>query len=492
MSRRLAGWRHILSTRPSFIDRTEQLEALRALTARSQPSMALLYGRRRVGKTYLLRHAFGGRRCFYFLAADTTDTVNRHDLIGELAVFLGRPLEAEDFPTWRTVFRLLASVAAEHPLVVVLDEFQYLMGGPDDAASQMAAVWDGLPDQLPLSVAVCGSTVSIMAELPGSASPLFGRLDWVHRLRAFDAIDAASMVPWLHDADAVRAYAVFGGLPRYLAAIRAGESVRNASSRTVLSPGGEVRVQVEGIVDQERGIREPRDYHAVLGAIARGRTRFNDIATGAGLADKPHAVRHVLSGLESLELVWREQNFDSPSNSTVRYRIADQAVRFWHAFVEPNRSMLETEPATAVWQQRVAPRLEAYCGLAFEAVAQQAFARRHADWGLPAAVRWGRWEGQDRFREPVEVDIVAELVTGEILAGEVKWNRQALHHRDHAALELKLRALAGSGHSWATRAVDSGRRLYVSAGGFTDEFRLLAEADGVALVSLAEIFGRGS
>jgi hypothetical protein len=300
------------------------------------------------------------------------------------------------------------------------------------------------------------------------------------------------MVPWLHDADAVRAYAVFGGLPRYLAAIRAGESVRNASSRTVLSPGGEVRVQVEGIVDQERGIREPRDYHAVLGAIARGRTRFNDIATGAGLADKPHAVRHVLSGLESLELVWREQNFDSPSNSTVRYRIADQAVRFWHAFVEPNRSMLETEPATAVWQQRVAPRLEAYCGLAFEAVAQQAFARRHADWGLPAAVRWGRWEGQDRFREPVEVDIVAELVTGEILAGEVKWNRQALHHRDHAALELKLRALAGSGHSWATRAVDSGRRLYVSAGGFTDEFRLLAEADGVALVSLAEIFGRGS
>jgi hypothetical protein len=98
-------------------------------------------------------------------------------------------------------------------------------------------------------------------------------------------------------------------------------------------------------------------------------------------------------------------------------------------------------------------------------------------------------EGLDRNREPVELEIVAELAGGEILAGEVKWNRQPLHHRDYTALELKLRSLAASGHGWAQEAATRGRRIYVAAGGFSEQFRALASADGAILVALPEIFG---
>jgi AAA+ ATPase superfamily predicted ATPase len=121
----------LLSATDSIVDRREQLEDLRALCELRRPSLALLYGRRRVGKTYLLRHAFGGRRCLYFLAADTTHAINRADLLIEVAGLAGRSLDPSDFPTWRTIFRLFGELALAAPLTVVLDEFQYLMGGPD-------------------------------------------------------------------------------------------------------------------------------------------------------------------------------------------------------------------------------------------------------------------------------------------------------------------------------------------------------------------------
>ena len=78
----------------------------------------------------------------WVVAADTTAELNRRDLLRELAAWSGRALDPADYPTWRTVFRLLVALASEAPLVVVLDEFQYLLGGPDDAASQLVAVWD--------------------------------------------------------------------------------------------------------------------------------------------------------------------------------------------------------------------------------------------------------------------------------------------------------------------------------------------------------------
>ena len=141
------------SSMVALIDRTAEVAALRALTKRRKPALALLYGRRRVGKTFLLDHVWPkSQRVFYFLAADTTADQNRVELLQELARWAARPLDPNDYRSWHNVFRLFVDLAEHESLVVILDEFPYLMGTGDDVVSHLVAVWDRELKNKPLTL----------------------------------------------------------------------------------------------------------------------------------------------------------------------------------------------------------------------------------------------------------------------------------------------------------------------------------------------------
>lgn len=478
---------------PRFVDREVELAELRGLARQPGPRLALLYGRRRIGKTFLLDHAWEEDHRFYFLAADTTPEQNRGELLRELGAWSKRELERKDYPSWRTVFRLFAELAANRPLVVVLDEFQYLMGSEEGVVSQLNAVWDREVKGRDLTMVLSGSQVSTMAALETGDSPLYGRIDWRKRLGPFDYLDAARMLPehWSLR-DRAYGYGIFGGTPRYLAAVDAREALAEAVVRTFLSPRGEIHLQLEHLVEQEQGIRSPGEYRAVLTAVARGRTGISEIADLAGLGDRRHVVSRALDTLEELELVRRERNFGAGRTTPWRFRIADNAVRFWYRFVHPNRSRLETGDPAVVWDRHVRPHLDTAMGGVFEEIVHQGFERFHGDWGLPGAAHWDRWEGQDRNRRSIEIDVVAELDDRELLTGEFKWSRAPVGVDIHGDLTRDLEDLAASGRAWAHRALDpesSAGRLYVSAAGFDPSFRDLArEESPIRLVSLEDLY----
>jgi AAA+ ATPase superfamily predicted ATPase len=417
------------------------------------------------------------------------------ELIGELGSWTGRNLAVEDFPTWRTVFRHLAGLADDRSLVVVLDEFPYLMGDEeDDVVSQLAAVWDREVRERNLTLVLCGSTVATMERLRTGDSALYGRIDWMTRLRPFDYLDTARMVADRPAREAARVYGIFGGTPRYLSAIRPGEPLGDEVARTVLSPRGEVHLQLAHLLEQEQGIRRIGEYRAVLAAVAEGNTSTNEIAGAAGLQDRPHVVRRALETLEDLELVRRERLFDAGPRSPWRNRIAEPAVEFWHRFVEPGRARLETggDPRR-VWEDSVAPHLSTYMGRIFERLCRQAYRRHHDDWGLPGAEEWARWEGQDRNGRDIEVDVVARLADGRMLAGEIKWSSRPVGARLHLGLTRDLEDLARSGRGWARRALDAettAGRIYFSAAGFTDRFRSILEDGDTAfpLLDLGDLY----
>src|SRR5690554_2931739 len=224
---------------PEFVNREHELRELRALAARGEPALALLYGRRRVGKTYLLDYAFRGTRYFYFLAGETTAELNKRELLGEIKHMLEHPEDTapELFPSWRHVFRLFADLAKTGPLVVVLDEFQNLMGGTDeDIPSQLMAVWDREVRGLPLLLVLCGSEVSTLQRLEDGAGPLYGRWSWAARLRPFAYHHAAEMVPGRPLREKALTYGILGGTLRFLAAVRPGEDLGMRVAETVLSP----------------------------------------------------------------------------------------------------------------------------------------------------------------------------------------------------------------------------------------------------------------
>jgi AAA+ ATPase superfamily predicted ATPase len=470
---------------PILIDRERERSELYQLLASGEPRLALLTGRRRIGKTYLLTHAWDPEPMFLFTAARTTPEFNRRQLVTDLARWTGEDLRPEDYPTWRAVFNLLLDLRAPEPLVVVLDEFQYLAdneAGVAAVASELNAAWERRRPPRPFLLVLSGSAVGTMEALASGGGPLYGRFVWQHRLQPFDYWYAGEMAPFADLRERALAYGVFGGTPRYLSAVDSTLSFAENATRLLLSQSGEVRLLVETALDQEEGLRDVSKYRAILRAVASGCTERNEIAQRAGLPNDA-ALRDKLSRLIELGYLETRQNVDARPNEAVRYGIADPAFRFHQRFVEPNTSVLARYPAEQVWESQVAPHLDAYMGLEFERIATQAYNRRRAALGLPMVQEWGRWEGVDRARRPLEIDLVASLVGGSALTGAVKWDRDPIGakvHWDHLDM---LRRAADAGRRWAYRALEpDSLLLYVAADGFAPGFQAAAEARGHRVV----------
>lgn len=480
-----------------LVNRDAEQAALRRLAESGRAHLALVTGRRRVGKTYLLTCTWGERASFYFTASKTTPEVNRRQLIKDLAAWSGEDLRPEDYPTWRAVFTLLLDLRAPDPLVVVLDEFQYLgegEAGAAEVASELNAAWERQArrpaSERPFLLVLSGSAVGTMEALAGGGGPLYGRFSWHGRLRPFGYWHTAEMVPFPDLRERALAYGVFGGTPRYLAAVDATRPLAENATDLLLDPKGEVRLLVETALDQEEGLRDVSKYRAILRAVASGQTTRNEIAQGAGLGND-RALRDKLERLIELGYIETRTNIDARPTAAVRYGVADAAFRFYERFVEPNRSVLERAPAERVWADAVVPALDRHMGHEFERMAVEAYDRRTAGLGLPLVAEWGRWEGVDRDRRPVEIDLVARLVGGGVLTGEVKWNGEPVGVGVHEAHLDKLRRMAASGRGWAHEALEPGTSLlYVAAGGFAEGFRRAAEADGHAVTcwSLEDLY----
>ena len=477
-----------------LVDREKEQLRLRALLKRGQPQLVLMYGRRRVGKTYLLTRAWDeGTRSFYFTASQTTPEQNRRALLRAFAEWSGEAIHPEDYPTWRTVFRLLLDHAAPDPLVVTIDEFQYLgedARSMDAVTSELNAAWETPRVNRSLVFVLSGSAVRTLESLNDGGSPLYGRFAWQCPLRPFSYWYAGQLAGLESPRDRAYAYGLFGGTPRYLAAIDPARSVAANATDLLLAPGGEVRELVQSALLQEQGLRDIPKYVAILRAVGRGRTELNDVAQGTGMT-ADNTLRDKLNRLIELGYVKAGRNLGARPKEAYRYRIDDPAFRFYYEFVAPNESALSTQDPSAVWQSRIAPNLDAYMGLVFENVAQQAYYRLQAALNLPLTRLWGRWEGVDRNRQPLEIDIAVELDDGRILTGAVKWNSKEVGvgvHTDHLAM---LDRLAESGVGWARVARKaSSPLLYVAAGGFSRRFRqaALASRKEVYLWTLDDLY----
>ena len=479
-----------------MIDRDEERAELDALLRRGRPALALLTGRRRVGKTYLLANAWPSDDLFLYTAAQTTPELNRQQLLRDLAAWAGEELHPDDYPTWRTVFRLVVEMArrraeGEPPrrTVLVLDEFQYLADGDAgvaEVASELNAVWEQIATRpspsLPLLIVLSGSAVSTMEALAGGGAPLYGRFAGHQKLHPFNYWHAAALAPFRDLRDRALLYGIFGGTPRYLAAVDTRRSLAHNVAELMLSPRGEVRLLVETALDQEEGLRDVPKYRAILRAVADGCTLRNDIAQRVGLANDT-ALREKILTLVQLGYLEERRNVDARPKEAVRYCIADAAFRFYHRFVAPNASVLERYAPADIWKESVAPELNAYMGLEFERIATQAYDRRAGALTLPIVSRWGRWEGVDRARRSLEIDVVAPLSDGRTMTGAIKWDAAPVGAGVHLGHLEMLRRAADAGRTWAQDALEPAAPLfYVAAGGFTRAFRDEAEASGHPLI----------
>ncbi|MPY89192.1 MAG: AAA family ATPase [Luteitalea sp.] len=480
-----------------FVDREHELQRLSELLREGRPRLALVYGRRRVGKTFLLTHAWPVERAFYFTAAATTPEQNRRQLMRDLARWSGQELRPEDYSTWRTVFRLLVEIRSPEPLAVVLDEFQYL--GDDaraltEVTSELNAVWEERRAPRPLVFVLAGSIVRTLEALDAGGAPLHGRFAWKTELRPFEYLEAARLASFRALRDRAYAYAIFGGTPAFLAPIDPKRSLAANVSRLMLARDGEVRMLVETALLQEQGLRDIPKYTAILRAVAAGRTRLHDVAEATGLPFDT-SLRDKIERLVALGYLRAGRNLGATLKVPFHYTLADPALRFYHRFVAPYEATLERNDPVSVWNTHIRPELDSHMGYDFERIVEQAYHRLRVKHQLPIVREWGRWEGRDRTRTPVEMDIACTLADGRVLTGAVKWNRRPVgvevHERHLAAIER----LAASGVRWAHAAKERAAPLiYVAAGGFTRGLVSAARNSRptVALWTLEDLYRVGS
>lgn len=467
-----------------LVDRRDEMGRLRELAARDRRSMALVTGRRRVGKTYLLRHCWPDRPVFHFTASNIAAAQNRRALLIEAERWAETTLRPEDHPTWRTALRTLLELRPDQSIVVVLDEVQYLADDPSEMsgfASELNAAWESdLRRDAPLLLVLSGSAIGTLEALNEGDAPLFGRFAWHGKLKPFDYFWASRMVSPYGPEKRVATYAAFGGTPLYLDAVDTGKTVGANIVAQLMSPEGMVRTQLETAVEQELGLRDVQSYRGILAAVGQKRPTAGEIAAALD-REKDSWLQQMLQNLIDLDYLERTRNFGAASNRPYRYRLADPAFRFFHGFVVPNESAIETAGAASVWRERIAGEAwSAYVGQhVFEDVVAQAYLRFQGERDLPEVGEWGRWEGQTPEGASVEIDVVSRLLDDRMLTGSIKYRSQPADAGVWLDHVRALERLEHSGRRWVHEALaPDAPFLFVSRGGFTEAFRQVAAEHG--------------
>jgi len=468
----------------SLIEREAEVAAFRkALTSKS--SFSLLFGQRRTGKTFLLQHLLAAQPNTLFFIADastSTSLVERFALAAASALPSFVPVDPRSAAAggWSSALTLLVqgAAAARRSLVLVLDEFQYLLAAEPAIASVLQRLWDEFHTRMSLHLVLCGSALGVLARLGDAGAPLHGRFGLRMKLRPFNYLQAHRFAPSWTPVDAFRAFGMFGGLARHLASIDPSASASENAVANLLNPFGPLHDAATDLVRCEH-VSSRAEAGAVLASVASGENAFNSIAARSGLtAARADAV---LKELCVLELIRRETRFgDKPGSRFSRYVCADPLVAFTHRFVVPNRMALLGTPASRIWSRRIEPRLDDYMGWVFEQVARQAVADGVlGDLTGPVDELSPYWSRDGS----TQIDLCVR--SGKtVLLLECKWSSRtplglsALRQlRDHAA---RLPALPGT----------SVRLGLVSAGGFARELVQLERLGEVILIGPQHLLPR--
>src|SRR6056297_967796 len=351
----------------TFYDREAELDTLTNAVESSGHDFVVVYGRRRVGKTELLKEFCGGKPHIYFLAAQEAEHRQREKFVDQIAAYFDERVPRID--AWDEAFDYLGEKLDTEGLVVVIDEFPYLVAENDSLPSYIQGFVDEQLQDTELMLVLCGSSVSTMeSEVLGHESPLYGRRTAQFDVKPFSYKQARDVIGY-DPADSIRSYAVTGGTPMYLTRFDYEHSLAENVRSHILSPTAVLYNEPEFLLRTE--LRNPARYMSILEAVALGHTTPNEISGATGVDVGP--LSKYLQTLRRLRLVEREVPVTASGKKSKRsrYHVADEFLRFWFRYVETNRSSIEEAPAV-VYDGTIAPDLPTYTAKTFEDVCQEA------------------------------------------------------------------------------------------------------------------------
>lgn len=353
-----------------FYGRERQKKSLLDMFRKEEQMISLIYGRRRIGKSELIKQALKETeiQSIYYECKQTTQQNN----VDSLAEIIG---DAFDFPkpAFKNIEELLHFVfkkAEASPLILVFDEYPYLRENVKGLDSIIQSVIDKYKDTSNMKFIICGSYVDTMKELIGKQNPLFGRIDLTIDLKPMDYYESALFYDGFSDEDKVKLYSVFGGIPYYNRLIDANMSVKDNIINLIASPGARLENEVSMYLSSE--ISKITNANEVFEALAKGFSKYKDILDQSNVSSGPTLV-DVLDKLIKMDVVKKETPINDENNKKkAGYFISDNLSLFYYKYIFRNISRMNIMDSEVFYEKYIHEDFETqYVPAIFEDICKQ-------------------------------------------------------------------------------------------------------------------------
>ncbi len=427
-----------------FFNRTSELNTIRNALRSDRAELVVMYGRRGVGKSELLVRAIPPHSFYYQATAqlmqqqlgDLTQELNR---VADGQAIIGR---LESFPAVLAAVTDLAQRRKDEPFVFVIDEFPYLAQADPGVETTIQKWWDTSRASTPnLKVFLAGSHVSWMHEHTlDEHGPLQNRRTRQIDVAPLDYLHAADFYPHFSAVDKVRAFAIWGGLPRHLRDLDSSLDLWESIRQTLLDPDSRLFVEPDWL--RFTDLRADRVYTSLVRVIAMGQHTPGDIAKAVG-RNSATDISAQLGRLVEIGIVARVNATTSrvDARSPAHYYISDPFLAFWYRFIDSYRNMIRRGQADAVLA-RIRLELDLFVSqYVFEGVCREWLWLQLGQGNLSIdqdIAEIGLWWGGAKGNQD-EIDVVALSIQREtVIVGECKWTNAPMDMRDLSGLRLGL------------------------------------------------------
>ncbi|MGQ9856663.1 MAG: ATP-binding protein [Fervidobacterium sp.] len=409
-----------------FINRFEEKEIINNIISSSNKELLVLYGRRRVGKSALLKEVTKGKNAFYYTARKVSRTEQLETFSKSLGAFLN--LGKVTFETWEDALRVLFNLSTRDVLIVVLDEFQYIAESNKEVLSVLQVLFDEYEDSK-IKLVLCGSSISFMEGIFSEKNPLFGRKTAALKLLPVSFEHLKLFIPEYNYHQLLEVYSIIGGIPYHLRLWDGKKSVLENVENLFLKLAAPLKDEPSFILFQE--LRDPGMYQSILEALASGRNKLNEIASFIGEKDsrKLHPYLKSLAELKLIRHVTPALLKNPHRTKNFRYEIDDQIFRFWYRYIFPYKEYVDLNEYENVLKI-ILEDFSQYVSFEFERQSRQYTKKRFN------LVEVGSYWTKD-----IRIDIIGQDKDGRIYAGEVKWKNKKIGMNEYIQLRTKTERL---------------------------------------------------
>lgn len=422
-----------------FVDRQKEIARLQKALKREKPQFIAIYGRRRIGKSTLIKKVLDFNQGDIYFLADKTSEPSQRQLFATTIDRSINDFSIVNYPTWESLF-LSLNKSTDHRITICLDEFPYLVKSCPALPSILQKLLDG--KKLKYDLIICGSSQQMMqGYVLDSTEPLYGRADEIIKMNPIPPVFVTQALNC--DAEqAVREYAIWGGVPRYWELRNNYDSLYEAIENILLTPDGTLYDEPSRLLLDE--MRDTIQASSILSFIGNGANKLSEIAARA--EKQATDITPQLARLKELGFVDKEIPFGESEKKSKKglYHIADPLLRFHYRYVLPYRSLIELGNQQSVINV-FAKTENDYVGQIWEELCRNYVSANGINGILfqKASRWWGNYFDEEKKQYiPVELDVVAESFDGKhLFIGECKWQEHVNAHEEFMRLQTIAKGL---------------------------------------------------